>query len=230
MPNFNNTLVVVPAHNEALLVGDTVGEIIQTTNLPILVVDDASTDETALKAKQNGAQVMTLAAQLGAWGATQAGLRYALSQHYDTAITIDADGQHDVQGIETLLHCLERQKADIVIGTCTRRGSAARKIAWVIFRILSGLTIGDLTSGFRAYSKKSLQILSKPDATSLDYQDIGVLCLLRQAGLKFSEVNVCMYPRKDGKSRIFNSWLAVSKYMFYSTILSICHFKFTSKK
>lgn len=230
MSNFNTTLVVVPAHNEALLVGDTVCNIIKATNLPVLVVNDASTDETGLKAKQSGAQVMTLAAQLGAWGATQTGLRYALRHHYSTVITIDADGQHDVQGIKALLHCLERQRADIVIGTCTQRGSVARKTAWVLFRILSGLTISDLTSGFRAYSKESLQILSKYDASGLDYQDIGVLCLLRQAGLTFSEVNVRMYPRRNGKSRIFNSWLSVFKYMLYSTILSICHFKFTSKK
>lgn len=230
MTNSNDTLVVVPAHNEALLVGDTVNDIIGTTNLPVLVVDDASTDETAMLAKQSGAQVMRLASQLGAWGATQAGLRYALKNKYDKVITIDADGQHDTQGIASILYCLEEQKADIAIGACTQRGSNARKTAWSLLRVLSGLTIKDLTSGFRAYSKSGLEVLSKRNATSLDYQDIGELCLLRQAGLKIVEVNVCMYPRKDGKSRIFNTWLSVMKYMIYSAVLAISHYKYSSGK
>ena len=226
----NNIIVVIPARNEAVLVADTVEGIIKTTKLPVLVVDDASMDETAAKARQSGAQVMTLASQLGAWGATQAGLRYALKHHYGIAITFDADGQHDANEIASLLTCLEEHDADVAIGACPQRGSLARKIAWHLFRTLSGLTISHLTSGFRAYSKPSIQLLSNRNATSLDYQDIGVLCMLRQAGMKIDEVDVCMYPRINGKSRIFDSWFAVAKYMFYSSILALCHSKFTRSK
>jgi glycosyltransferase involved in cell wall biosynthesis len=219
------TLVVMPAFNEARIIGETLRSLVQTTGLPVLVVDDGSTDDTKVIAREAGARVLPLVSQLGAWGATQTGIRYALKNGYDTTITIDADGQHNALEIEALLACLKREEADLVIGSCTGRGSRARKLAWVLFRALSGLNIDDLTSGFRAYSRKSMETMARAEATGLDYQDIGVLCMLRQQGLRITEIDVCMYPRKDGKSRIFNSWLSVFRYMAYSVLLSLSHFK-----
>ncbi len=67
MPKID-TLIIIPAHNEAALVGDTVRDILNATQLPVVVVDDASTDDTATKARNAGAQLIPLATQLGAWG------------------------------------------------------------------------------------------------------------------------------------------------------------------
>lgn len=229
MPKID-TLIIIPAHNEAALVGDTVRDILNATQLPVVVVDDASTDDTATKARNAGAQLIPLATQLGAWGATQTGLRYALKNGYRNVVTIDADGQHDAQSINHLLTTMRSEDADLVIGSCTHRGSTARKTAWSLLRALSGLTMRDLTSGFRVYSHKGISLLAGRAATSLDYQDIGVLCLMNNAGMKIIETDVCMYPRADGKSRIFHSWLAVSQYMLYSAILAVSHMKHTKKR
>ena len=214
-------IIVIPAHNEASNLGATLDDIVSSTSMPIVVVDDASTDSTVDIAKTSGATVLPLTSRLGAWGATQTGLRYALKHGYNTAITFDADGQHKACEIATML---ERQKAtgsDLVIGSCTSRGSNARHIAWSLLRLLSGLSIQDLTSGLRAYSRESMEVITGQAATSLDYQDIGVLVFLRRAGLSIAETKVCMLSRADGKSRIFNSWLSVGKYMLYSIILSL---------
>ena len=99
MPKPKKYLVIMPAHNESAIIGDTIRAIIAGTGLPIVVIDDASTDETTAAARrENGAQVLTLVSQLGAWGATQTGMRYALKHGYESVITIDADGQHDAGG------------------------------------------------------------------------------------------------------------------------------------
>lgn len=230
MTRANQTLIVMPAYNEAALIGDTISSITLTTGLPVLVIDDASTDKTAELARQRGAKVITLASQLGAWGATQTGLRYAKRKGYGQVVTIDADGQHDATFIPTLLETMAERELDMVIGCCTDRGSSARKAAWVLMRLLSGLAIQDLTSGFRVYSSRSLEILVSRNATALDYQDIGVLCLLRHAGLKIAETDVCMFTRRDGKSRIFDSWFAVGKYMLYTSLLAISHSKLNKRK
>jgi hypothetical protein len=71
---------------------------------------------------------------------------------------------------------------------------------------LTGLRFDDLTSGFRYYGPRACSLLASEDATLLDYQDIGVLLLLRRANLRISEVSVLMNPRKSGASRIFFSW------------------------
>lgn len=230
MEEDHKAIIIMPAFNEAGNIASTIEGITSATSLPILVVDDASTDETAKIARGLDVQVLSLAAQLGAWCATQAGMRYAILYGYETVITIDADGQHDVHGIRLLLDRLQEADVDMVIGSCTSRGSMSRKVAWSLFRAITGLNIQDLTSGFRAYSKDSIKLLSKRDATGLDYQDVGILCLLRQAGLTIAEVSVCMYPRNDGKSRIFNSWLSVLKYMIYSSILALGHAKLSGGK
>ncbi|MEF2231551.1 MAG: glycosyltransferase family 2 protein [Pseudodesulfovibrio sp.] len=216
-------IVVMPAFNEAVNIAKTIANIASLTSLPIVVVDDASTDATAAIARASGARVLPLASQLGAWGATQTGIRYALKHGFQRTVTIDADGQHDAAGISALLEYQEKEGAALVIGSCPSRGSRARRIAWMLFRVISGLPLQDLTSGFRAYSRTGMEIVASPQASNLDYQDIGILLLLRQARMKVVEKSVCMNSRPDGKSRIFNSWYSVAMYMAYSIILSLSH-------
>jgi len=55
----------------------------------------------------------------------------------------------------------------------------------------------------------------------LDYQDIGVLLLLRRANLRISEISVTMNPRKSGASRIFFSWWTVAWYMAETSLLCL---------
>ena len=132
-------------------------------------------------------------------------------------ITMDADGQHQTEEISRLLQAA--QFSDVVIGACPSRGSPARKLAWYFFRRLTGFTLEDLTSGFRLYNAAACRVLTGEAATLIDYQDMGVLLLLRQAGLKFAEVEVQMSQRVDGISRIFYNWRMVARYMLETTIL-----------
>ena len=213
-------VVIIPAHNESQDIAYVIGEIRKHSNFPIVVVDDASSDDTILKAKQAGALVVPLAVQLGAWGATQTGLRYALKNNYAYAITMDADGQHRAESLPALLQPIIDKEADVTIGSCTRRGSRSRKIAWTLMKRVSGLRLEDLTSGFRVYDRRAIRRLAAWQATLLEYQDVGVLAMLQASGIRIKDVEVDMLPRRHGMSRVFYSWASVIYYMSYTLLLS----------
>ena len=214
-------VVIIPAHNEAEDVGSVIDEIRNSHHYPVVVVDDASTDETVAKAREAGATVIPLVTQLGAWGAIQTGLRYASAHGFGFAITMDADGQHEADSIADMVKPVLAQQADVSIGTCTRRGSVLRQIAWVIMKRVSGLSLEDITSGFRVYNRKAIEILAAKPATLLEYQDVGVLMLLQSKGASITDVEVSMSPRRSGISRIFHSWASVTYYISYTLLLSI---------
>ncbi|MFC1605637.1 glycosyltransferase family 2 protein [Pseudomonadota bacterium] len=219
IPTLPHCAVVIPAHNEAEDIGFVIGELNRCCDYPVVVVDDASTDGTIAAARSAGATVVPLAVQLGAWGATQAGLRYALRKGYAFAITMDADGQHQAESLPALLQPIIEGRADVVIGACTQRGSAARKIAWKLMKKASGLRLEDLTSGFRVYDYRAIRRLAGWQATLLEYQDVGVLTTLQASGLRIADVEVDMLPRRHGISRVFYSWASVIYYMSYTLLL-----------
>jgi glycosyltransferase involved in cell wall biosynthesis len=212
-------IVVIPAHNEANDIANVIADIQIYSNYPVVVVDDASTDDTILKARAAGAVVVPLSIQLGAWAATQTGLRYALKNGYEYAITMDADGQHLAESLPAMIKPITDQEADVTIGACTRRGSILRKIAWTIMKKASGLRLEDLTSGFRVYDRRAIRRLATWQATLLQYQDVGVLAMLQASGLRMKDVEVSMLPRRNGISRIFYSWTSVFYYMSYTLLL-----------
>jgi len=213
-------IVIIPARDEARDIGFVIGEIHKHSQFPVVVVDDASTDDTIDVARQAGAVVVPLAVQLGAWGATQAGLRYALKYDFTHAITMDADGQHLAESLAALLQPIINKEADVTIGACTRRGSKLRKLAWSLMKQVSGLKLDDLTSGLRVYDRRAIQRLAAWQATLLEYQDVGVLAMLQSSGISIKNVEVKMLPRRHGKSRVFYSWASVIYYMSYTLLLS----------
>jgi hypothetical protein len=189
----------------------------------VLVVDDLSDDGTGDIARAAGARVLRPALGLGAWGGMQTGIRYGLRKGFSRVVTMDADGQHEVAELPGLLRA--SANADVVIGAFPQRVSRLRRIAWTWFRVLTGLNVTDLTSGFRSYGGAALVVLAGSEATLLDYQDVGTLLLLRRAGLRMVEVPVTMNARVSGKSRIFNSWISVGRYMAVTTLLCLSRWR-----
>ena len=212
-------LAVIPARNEAPTVADIVGRTLANGICDVLVLDDASKDETAILARNAGATVISVPFSLGAWGATQTGMRYAQRNRYHTVVTLDADGQHHPEEIPQLLAALRRSGTNVVIGTYAQRMSAARKLAGRYFRLLTRLNILDFTSGLRAYDRRAVRALASREASLLDYQDMGVLMLLSKKGLLLHEQPTIMSPRRSGASRVFASWLLVGRYMLHTTVL-----------
>ena len=213
----SSILVVIPARDEAATIGQVVSALITAGWQHIFVIDDHSSDGTGDIARRAGATVARPVLPLGAWGGMQLGIRHAHALGFESVITMDADGQHEVQEIAALLAA--GANADVVIGAHVERASRLRQVAWRWFRAIAGFELRDLTSGFRLYNRKAVGILATDEATLLDYQDVGVLLLLRKAGLHFAEVPVSMNIRQVGKSRIFYSWFSVARYMVTTTLL-----------
>ncbi len=218
-------LIVIPAKNEA----ETIGAVLSTLRAAgwndVVVIDDQSTDGTGNIARAAGAHVLQPVLPVGAWGGMQAGIRYGMRHGYQAVITMDADGQHEVHEIATLLEA--RTRADVVIGAFPERASRLRKMAWEWFRRLAGFDLRDLTSGFRLYNRHAMLVLASHEATLLDYQDLGALLLVRRAGLSIQEVPVSMNLRSVGTSRIFNSWFSVGRYMAATTLLCLARWRIT---
>ena len=213
-------VVIIPAFNEAISVGTVVESALSQAD-SVVVVDDASQDNTAKLAENAGATVLRLPEQLGAWGASQTGMRYAVRKGFDIAVTMDADGQHNSSDIFNLVSPLLAAEANVVIGACTQRGSPLRHLAWRLIRYLSGINLGDFTSGFRAYDRLAIRRAASWKATLLEYQDIGVLMLFQRHNLIITDVSVTMSERVSGNSRIFGDWGAVIYYMAYTFVLGL---------
>lgn len=216
-----NSLIVIPALNEESSIASVIEKLKKQNLNNILVINDCSTDNTAAIVKHNNVDLINLPLQLGAWGATQTGIRYALKNGFKYVITMDADGQHLSDGTLSLKKHIAKTKANVVIGTFTQRLSRPKRVAWWFFKAITHLKIEDLTSGFRIYDRKAMKILSSSAASLLDYQDVGVLLLLTKSGMKISETEVPMNKRENGKSKIFYSWWMVLKYMVQTTTLCI---------
>lgn len=211
----------MPARNEQGTVAEVVRGVMTALGCEVLVINDASTDATAARAEAAGATVLNLPFQLGAWGAAQAGMRYALRNHFDRVITLDADGQHHPEQLPLLLGSHDDSGADVTIGTCPERLSAAKRLAWAYFRLITGLRVTDFTSGLRVYGRRAIRALASREASLIDYQDVGVLILLRRKSLRIAEAATVMSARRNGGSRIFSSWFTVARYMIATTVLSI---------
>lgn len=212
---------MIPARDEVATIGAVVAGVRTEVGCPVLVVDDASTDGTAAAAREAGAIVLMLPVGLGAWGASQAGIRYAARHGFRSVISLDADGQHCPESLPRLFECRRESGANVVIGTCVERLSVPKRIAWWYLRTLTGLGLKDFTSGLRLYDAEAMAILSSPQASLLDFQDVGVLMLLSTHDMRMVETPVPMRARTAGHSRVFASWAVVARYLFNTTILCI---------
>ncbi len=121
------------------------------------MVDDGSVDQTALVAKQAGAQVIQQFENQGKGVALQAGFQWALEQGHSAVVTLDADGQHDPGEIPQFIKAFEATGADLIIGKrdfsdmpyIRRLANWSGKIA---FSWALGQDIPDNQSGFRLLS------------------------------------------------------------------------------
>ena len=165
-------LVVIPAKNEATTIALVVQNVLNEGFADVLVVDDASDDDTGRVARAAGAVVLAAPLPQGAWGAMQTGIRYGVRHNFTSVITLDADGQHRPEEIDRLLQAA--RFADVVIGACPSRGSRARKFAWIFFRRLTGFSLEDLTSGFRLYNARACKLLAFTNSATITGGTTGV--------------------------------------------------------
>jgi polyprenyl-phospho-N-acetylgalactosaminyl synthase len=109
--------IVVPAYNEAAVVGEVIADLRSVFD-HVVCVDDGSQDDTGAVALRAGAHLVRHPVNLGQGAAIQTGIEYARSQPgAEVFVTFDADGQHRVKDVMRMIDRLTAEDVDIVIGT-----------------------------------------------------------------------------------------------------------------
>lgn len=154
--NYNYS-IIVPAYNEADAVGPVLAEL--RTAFPtaeIIVVNDASTDDTARVAAKHSVTLLTNVQNFGYGYSLKRGIQGAAGEH---VIILDADGSYPTAAIRTLMREYEKG-FDMVVGArqgAQYRGSLVKRVARFLFRVLSefsaGRRIPDINSGCRIFRK-----------------------------------------------------------------------------
>lgn len=208
----NDTLIIIPAYNEAWNIVNLIFDLSEKIkNCDLLVVNDASIDNTGYLAQKTGrAFVLNFPYNLGIGAAVQAGFKFANKYKYEYALQFDGDGQHIAENIPRLTKLIKLEKCDVVIGSrfCKNKKSYKstflRRIGIKFFMLITIILIQkkihDCTSGFRAYNRKAIKFLSKHYPA--DYPEPEALILLGKNNFKISEVFTPMKDRQGGKSSI----------------------------
>ena len=161
-------IIQIPCLNEELTLPETLKDLPKSidgiSDIEVLVIDDGSSDRTVEVAKEHGVQhILSLTNNKGLAKAFIYGINHALQLGADIVVNTDADNQYFGGDISKLIQPILNKRADIVIGDRqveTIRHFSPFKIllqklgSWTV-RQLSGTTIPDATSGFRAYSKEA---------------------------------------------------------------------------
>ncbi len=176
-------LAVIPAYNEERHISSVVRGAL--AHLPVLVVDDGSTDGSAAAARAAGAEVLPQKPNQGKGAALLAGIEFALRQNYDAVLTLDADGQHDPGEIPAFLRAYAVDRADLIIGRRdfssmppVRRASntlGTQVLSWAL-----GQPVPDNQSGYRLISRRMMQALDEPRERGFEFEvEMILVCLLR---------------------------------------------------
>lgn len=156
-------MIGIPAYNEEKNIGPLILKLNKKYQ-DILVCNDGSTDLTGEIASSLGAMVTTHERNQGYGAAIKTIFEEAKKNDVDVLITFDGDGQHDIADIESMIDTMRKNQADIVIGSrFLSQNKEIPKYRKIGIKTITGLTnyitnskITDSQSGFRAYSKNSL--------------------------------------------------------------------------
>lgn len=224
----SDTLIIIPAYNEEKKIRQVIHSVKQLyPEFDIAVINDGSSDATAQLAEKAGAVVLSHLFNMGYGVSLQTGYKYAVLRDYRYVVQMDGDGQHDPDGIKTLLDILKNNAADIVLGsrflghndysTSIYRLTGIRLFRLVL-KLLSGRDIKDVTTGFQAMNRKVLNVFVT-DLFPCDYPDADVILMLSRLGFTIKEAPVTMYPNNEGKSMHGNPLNAV--YYIFKMVLSM---------
>ena len=189
-----STLVCIPAFNEEGAIGKLVRKTLSYVD-SVVVCDDGSSDNTAKEAKNSGAYVIIHDENRGKGSALKSLFEHARHSSADIIVTIDGDGQFMPEEIKKLTKPIIEKTSDIVVGyrfdDNTEMPSYRRlgnKILDHATNIVTSLPIRDTQSGFRAYSKKAIELIEfSNDGFTADSE---ILIDASKHGLRISEEKI----------------------------------------
>jgi len=165
-----NIAIGIPAFNEEKSIASIILRLKKKYDT-IIVCDDGSSDLTGSIAKELGAIVITHKKNLGYGAAIRSIFLKSRELEMDALVTFDADGQHRIEDIDSMIKPILEDKADIVIGSrflqnnskVPKYRKAGIKTITGLTNVATGLNVTDAQSGFRSYNKKSLENINPSD-------------------------------------------------------------------
>ena len=174
-------VALIPAHDEAPRIGPVVRA--ATKHLPVLVVDDGSSDATADVAAIAGASVLSQYPNQGKGAALRAGFARAIADGALAVVTLDADGQHDPAEVPRFLEVERERPAELIVGKRDfGRMPLVRRLSNTAGTILLSSAVGrwipDNQSGYRLVGRRLMaeMLASHEDGFAFEVEMIAV-CL-----------------------------------------------------
>lgn len=209
-------LVLVPAYNEAANLPRVIADL--RTGVPdarVLIINDASTDDTRHILPSLGVEWLTLPQRLGVGGALRAGLRWSRRRGFQIVARVDGDGQHKARDLARLLEPIASGQADAVAGSRylrgTHRPTARRLTQRLLATCLSAIArqrITDPTSGLWMFGPRATALLG--DRHPGGYPEPEIHLLLARSGLVVREVAVPARQRLAGRTSLTPARAAVA--------------------
>ena len=169
----HTVFALIPAYQE----GPRIGAVVEAAKryLPVIVVDDGSTDDTAARAEAAGATVVAQRPNAGKGAALRAGFAAATQRGADAVVTLDGDGQHDPDEIPAFLEAFERSRAQLVIGRRDFRAMppvrrASNTLGRMLLSVAVGRDIPDNQSGFRLIGSRLLTELRDSREAGFEFE------------------------------------------------------------
>jgi dolichol-phosphate mannosyltransferase len=213
-------LVVIPTYNERDNIEDIVGRTVATVlSAHVLVVDDGSPDGTGqladkLAAADDRVHVLHRTTKSGLGAAYIAGFDWGLDQGYDVLVEMDADGSHAPEQLPALLTAL--RDADLVLGSRWIRGGSV--VDWpkhrellsrggnLYTRVALGISLRDITGGYRAYRRSVLEGIDYAAVASEGYCfQVDLAWRAVKEGFRVVEIPIRFVERERGESKMSGS-------------------------
>lgn len=188
------TCVIIPTFNEYKEIGRIVAEV-RKQNLEVIVIDDGSSDNTAVIAKDSGATVLKNEGNQGKGASLIKGFNYALDCGCDAVITMDGDGQHLPEDIPYFMRLAKYSDSGIIIGNRMQkirnmpllRLFTNRFMSWLISAVAKQ-KIPDTQCGFRLIKQ---EVLKKVRLSTSKYEtESEILIRCARLGFKIESVPI----------------------------------------
>ena len=230
-----NALIIIPTYNEnqnITILINKIRKLHSSIILDILIIDDGSPDGTAQsveKLQNNDSKLYLInrKKKLGLGSAYCLGFKWAIENNFDFIVQMDADLSHNPNDITRLLDKIDNN--DLVIGSRYKTG--VNVVNWplrrlilsylanIYARVITGLKVYDLTSGFKCIKTDVLKNINIDKIKSEGYSfQIEVNCLCHNQNYKISEVPIIFYDRTIGQSKM-------SKKIIFEAIIRVPIFR-----
>jgi glycosyltransferase involved in cell wall biosynthesis len=206
-----NVAVIIPVYNEGTVIAGVIKSVLKQFSC-VVCVNDGSKDNTSAEIRKTGAYLVEHAINMGQGAALQTGIEFARQLPVDYFVTFDADGQHRLEDVSSMLKEIKTGKYDIILGS-RFSGSAVGiskskvvilKAAIWFSNLTSGLNLTDTHNGLRVFNRavaENMQI-TMPDMTHAS----EILEVIADKKYRYEEIPVTIeytdYSRGKGQSII----------------------------